>query len=150
MTYEFKKPSKPLSHSYVEPADSFKRVSEKERDPNKELARSIREVLASAAGPICGQTRDLMFLCRGDEEFKAVEEALGNTFSDNNLLKEDDFKINKMVTAPEKNGELSYITGEVVLEIPERRYTNKQIDMIAANAYNYAKGQNNQQQQLDQ
>lgn len=150
MTYEFKKPSKPLAHSY-EPVDTFKRVSEKQLDPNKVLFRGpLREVLSVVAGPVCGATRDLSFLCRGDEQFEAVEDALQDVLTENNLLKEDDFKIKKTVTTPEKDGEPSYITGEVVLEIPEGRYTNKQIETIAANADKYAKDQNNQQARLEQ
>jgi len=147
MTYEFKKPSQPLSNGPIE--TSFTRASVEARDPNKDLARPIREVLATAAGPICGQTRDLLFLCRGDEEFDAIEEALRNTFTENDLLQDDDFKIKKMVTTPEKGGEQSYITGEVCLTIPAKRYTNKQIDSIASQAYRHVSDQNNPQQQLN-
>lgn len=138
MTYEFTKPSKPLATSYPESAASFQRVSEERKDPNKEVFRSMREVLAFAAGPIAGQTRDLLFLCRGDEEFNDIAKELQNVFSQNDLLEEDEFEIDKMVTTPEKDGNASYITGELRLTIPDRRYTTKQIEAIATRAYGSA------------
>ncbi len=136
----FVKPSKPLAQS-AEYVETFKHVTEDQKDPNRELERAMREVLAVAAGPIVGQTRDLNFLCRGDDEFEAVKEAIHQTFVEHGVLQADEFDVDKNITTPEKDGNPSYISGSMRLTIPANRYSNSEISAIASKAYKVASGE---------
>ncbi len=113
-------------------------------NPNSYLFRPIRELFYNVVAPVAGQSRDFNFICRGDEQFEAVESRLHDALVDTGILAEDEYDVVKHITTPEKDGNLSYITGELQLHIPKYRHTGADIEKKAQMAINFVQndGQN--------
>ncbi len=106
-------------------------------NPNKYMSRAVREVFSVAVAPVAGQSRDFQFICRGDEQFDAVADNLKEALVDTGILNEGDYTVNKTVTTPAKDGNLSYITGELTLQVQPHKYSSDDVHARVMKALDY-------------
>tara|TARA_R110002095_G_scaffold63401_3_gene53500 strand:+ start:515 stop:892 length:378 start_codon:yes stop_codon:yes gene_type:complete len=111
-------------------------------NPNGYMSRAVRELFSIVVAPVAGQSRDFNFICRGDDQFNDIKERLHGALVDNGILDEGEYDLIKHVTTPEKNGILSYITGELKLQIPQNRHTSADIEKRTRIAIDYVSGDN--------
>lgn len=119
-------------------------------NPNGYMSRAVRELFATVVGPVAGQTRDFNFICRGDEQFADIETRLHDALVDGGIVDEGEYELIKHITTPAKDGNESYITGELKLQIPPRKHSSAEIETRTDAAYRALSSDRTDQQDFDQ
>ncbi len=119
-------------------------------NPNGYMSRAVRELFATVVGPVAGQTRDFNFICRGDEQFADIETRLHDALVDGGIVDDGEYELVKHVTTPEKDGNESYITGELKLQIPPRKHTSAEIEARTNAAYKAISGDAHDEQDFEE